>query len=65
MPNNELPQWWHDNFGNIRVMGIIEGYVMFRRPRCSPSVLSVADFRNKFKQGKMHGGRYEAKTVQG
>ena len=50
--NEELSQWWHDKFGDVRVMAFVEGYVVARRPRCAPFVKSMADFKNTFKEGK-------------
>lgn len=46
-------QWWHDPFGNVRVMTVCEGYVMARRPHCAPFVKSIKTFMNEFKEGKI------------
>lgn len=39
---------WMDGHGVVRVMAIVEGYVLARRPRCMPFVLSQREFREKF-----------------
>ena len=50
--DRDFLQWWHDKYGNVRVMTICEGYVLARRPRAAPFVNSVADFKNRFQEGK-------------
>lgn len=45
-------QWWHDKWGDVRVMTVCEGYVLARRPHCTPFVKSIADFLNTFKEGR-------------
>lgn len=32
-------KWLYDNDGPFKVMGEIDGYLMVRRPRCTPIVL--------------------------
>ena len=49
MGDKDISQWWHDHFSEVRVMAIVEGYVMARRPRSAPFVKSLADFKNTFK----------------
>lgn len=36
-----------DEHGTIRCMGVIDGYVMCRRPGCMPIVMSVKDWAKK------------------
>lgn len=48
----DLPQWWHDIHSNVRIMTICEGYIMARRPHYAPFVNSIADFKNRFKEGR-------------
>jgi len=44
---DKFPKRWRDHHGPIRVMTEpIEGYVMVRRPRAVPFVLSVAQLLN-------------------
>ena len=52
MSENDLPQWWHDKWTNVRIMTITEGYVLARRVNKDPFVMRFADFRNTFKKGK-------------
>jgi hypothetical protein len=35
-----------DNY--VKVMAVADGYVMARRPRCSPFILSVSDFNRTY-----------------
>jgi hypothetical protein len=36
---------WHDSIGVVRVMAVVEGYVMYRRRGCMPSVEHHVLFR--------------------
>jgi hypothetical protein len=52
MNTKDLPQWWHNRHGNVRIMTISEGYIMARRKGQEPFVRSIADFTNMYKKGK-------------
>lgn len=52
MSDKDICQWWHDPLGDVRVMTVVEGYVVARRPRCAPFIKSLADFKNTFQEGK-------------
>lgn len=43
---------WHDSIGDVRVMGFVEMYVVYRRPGCVPSVAHYREFVQKFSPGK-------------
>lgn len=46
----ERGQRWHDDEGGeVKVMAVADGYVLFRRPYCYPSVRSTVQFRQDFK----------------
>jgi hypothetical protein len=51
-PTQPLPERWTDAIGPMRLMMSkpVKGYVMCRRPGCTPFVLTVAD---------LLGGSYE------
>lgn len=54
-PLAKFPKRWRDHRGPIRVMGEpVEGYVMVRRPGCSPFILSVKQVLNAEKH-PIHG----------
>jgi hypothetical protein len=42
-------QVWYDQHGTVRVMAVAEGYVMARRPRCSPFVDEIENFGKRFR----------------
>lgn len=54
MTNRPLPKWWHDKFGNLRLLMAfpVEGYVMARRPERPVIAIRVTDLRQKFTEGK-------------
>lgn len=39
----ELPQYWRDKIGSIRLMGVVEGYALMRRPGKVPFVIAGKD----------------------
>jgi hypothetical protein len=41
--------WRDDLGGKVRVMAVVERYVVWRRPYCMPGVLSVAGFLRRFR----------------
>lgn len=46
-PLDPLPKRWRDRLGPINVMaGPVKGWVMVRRPRCTPFCLRVSDLCN-------------------
>jgi len=46
-PTRPFPKRWKDPIGPIRVMSEpIEGYLMCRRPGCTPFILSVSQILN-------------------
>jgi hypothetical protein len=62
-PLAPFPPRWRDKHGEITVMtNPVKGYVMVRRPRCTPFVLRVSDLCNATKDP--HHGPFEviAKT---
>jgi hypothetical protein len=38
---------WRDEHGPMRVMAVVDGYAMCRRPGCMPFVRAVSDFRRE------------------
>lgn len=42
---------WHNEYGTVRIMAVVEGYVMFRHPHCTPLVKSVKEFQETYKPG--------------
>jgi hypothetical protein len=40
----EVGETRYDHYGPLRAMAIADNYVMCRRPRCAPWVLSVKDW---------------------
>lgn len=52
MSDKDICQWWHDQRGYVRVITVVDGYVVARRPRAMPFVKSLADFKNTFQEGK-------------
>lgn len=47
----EIEGVWCDRHGIVRVMGMLEGYVVARRPGCGPGIWHWKDFVKRFKEG--------------
>ena len=39
---------WRDEHGSIRVMAVVEGYVVARRPRATPFLCTLREFTLRF-----------------
>ena len=48
LPPPDRNTLWQDDHGQVRVMGIVEGYVVVRRKGCAPFLQSVRDFYATF-----------------
>lgn len=45
-------QHWQDADGPVRVMTVVEGYVVARRKGCAPFLMSVREFKATFTQAE-------------
>lgn len=52
-----LPKNWEDRIGPIRVMGVVEGYAMVRRPGAMPFCIPLKDLTGARQFGS-HGPFY-------
>jgi hypothetical protein len=39
---------WYDEHGPVRIMAVVEGYVIFRRSGCHPALAHIRDFAGKY-----------------
>lgn len=54
--------WIADHIGSVRVMAVVEGYMMVRRPYCMPFVVSVRDAMHRFEETDTYTGNQEQKS---
>jgi hypothetical protein len=42
-------QRWEDQYGAVRIMALVEGYIVMRRHGCAPFILDEKKFRSEFR----------------
>lgn len=50
---NDIKQWWNDGRHNVRVMAIVENYIVARRKDKPPFVKSIKSFTKEFQEGRL------------
>lgn len=41
---------WADETGAVKIMALVDSWVMVRRPRCMPFCISLRDFDKRFRR---------------
>ena len=59
IPEPMRGEHWQDADGPVRVMAVVEGYVVARRKGCGPFLMSVREFKAAFTLApiQLPGGR--------